>query len=168
MNDTTSEYLLGSTDEEIDRLAYQHEVWSDETFALWQDAAIGYGDLLEDLHVAAQQLSSIEAVLARFGLGMVAVALADPETAQKQYALLLPVGLIGFVPWSRGCMTASRVLALLTHTMGKLDKAEEHFEDALAYCRKGFRPELAGPVVITPKCYWIAMARATARRPYYF
>jgi hypothetical protein len=37
-----------------------------------------------------------------------------------------------------------RLLGLLAHTMGDLDKASEHFEDALAFCRKaGYRPELA-------------------------
>ena len=36
-----------------------------------------------------------------------------------------------------------RVLGLLAHTMGNLDAAAAHFEEALAFCRKaGFRPEL--------------------------
>ena len=35
-------------------------------------------------------------------------------------------------------------LALLAHTMGNLERAIEHFYDALAFCRKaGCRPELA-------------------------
>ena len=34
-------------------------------------------------------------------------------------------------------------MGLLAHTIGKLDDAEAHFEDALAFCRKaGYRPEL--------------------------
>ena len=37
-----------------------------------------------------------------------------------------------------------RVLGLLAQTMGKLDDAAAHFDDALAFCRKaGYRPELA-------------------------
>ncbi len=37
-----------------------------------------------------------------------------------------------------------RLLGLLAQTMGRLDLAAEHFEDALAFCRKaGYRPELA-------------------------
>ena len=37
-----------------------------------------------------------------------------------------------------------RILGLLAQTMGNLDRAVEHFEDALAFCRKaGYRPELA-------------------------
>ncbi len=38
----------------------------------------------------------------------------------------------------------SRVLGLLARTMGRLDQAVEHFEDALSFCRPaGYRPELA-------------------------
>lgn len=37
-----------------------------------------------------------------------------------------------------------RPLGLLSHTMGNLEQATEHFEDSLAFCRKaGYRPELA-------------------------
>jgi len=36
-----------------------------------------------------------------------------------------------------------RLLGLLAHTMGNLDLAAAHFEDALAFCRKGYRSELA-------------------------
>ncbi len=35
------------------------------------------------------------------------------------------------------------LLGLLAHTMDNLDQAEVHFEEALAFCRKGYRPELA-------------------------
>ena len=41
-------------------------------------------------------------------------------------------------------MSNDRLLGLLAHTMGNMDVAAEHFEDALAFCRKaGYRPELA-------------------------
>jgi len=37
-----------------------------------------------------------------------------------------------------------RLLGLLAHTMGDMDQAAAHFEDALAFCRKaGLRPEVA-------------------------
>ena len=40
------------------------------------------------------------------------------------------------------CVTV--VLGLLSQTMGNLDQAVDHFEDALVFCRKGgYRPELA-------------------------
>ena len=36
------------------------------------------------------------------------------------------------------------MLGLLCQTMGNLDQASDHFEDALAFCRRaGYRPELA-------------------------
>ena len=41
-------------------------------------------------------------------------------------------------------LAGDRMLGLLTHTMGNLDSAAEHFEDSLAFCRKaGYRTELA-------------------------
>ena len=41
-------------------------------------------------------------------------------------------------------MCTDRILGLLSHTMGNYDRASEHFEDGLAFCRKaGYRPELA-------------------------
>ncbi len=44
----------------------------------------------------------------------------------------------------RMMVSADRLLGLLAQTMGKLDEAASHFEDALAFCRKaGYRPELA-------------------------
>ncbi len=40
--------------------------------------------------------------------------------------------------------SVDRLLGLLSQTMGNLDKTADHFEDALAFCRKaGYRPELA-------------------------
>ena len=40
--------------------------------------------------------------------------------------------------------SVDRLLGLLAQTMGKLEDAMSHFEDALAFCRKaGYRPELA-------------------------
>ena len=41
-------------------------------------------------------------------------------------------------------LVLDRLLGLLAQTMDNLDLATEHFEDALAFCRKaGYRPELA-------------------------
>ena len=41
-------------------------------------------------------------------------------------------------------LAGERVLGLLAHTMGEIDKAMDHFEEALAFCRKaGYRPQLA-------------------------
>lgn len=43
------EYHLGTTDQELERLAYQHQVWQDVTFDLWQEAGFGPGQALLDL-----------------------------------------------------------------------------------------------------------------------
>jgi len=40
--------------------------------------------------------------------------------------------------------SVDRTLGLLSQTMGNLDQAAAHFEDALAFCRNvGYRPEMA-------------------------
>lgn len=45
----SEEYILGSSAREIERLAYQNEVWFDATNDLWKKAEIGYGDSVVDL-----------------------------------------------------------------------------------------------------------------------
>jgi DNA-binding CsgD family transcriptional regulator len=78
---------------------------------------------------------------ARSGLGLVAVLRRDWATAKEQYSALEPRrGTIAEV----GGPCTDRLLGLLAHTLGNLDQAAKHFEDALAFCRKaGYRPELA-------------------------
>ena len=71
---------------------------------------------------------------------MLAVAQGDVTTAREQYAALESLRSNLTFP----ALTTDRVLGLLSHTMGNLDQASAHFEDALAFCRKaGYRPELA-------------------------
>lgn len=43
------EYVLGSSDEEIIRLGFQHEVWSEATNYLWDRAGITYSHRIADL-----------------------------------------------------------------------------------------------------------------------
>jgi len=45
----TNDYLLGSTDEEVNRLGFQHQLWSVETHALWRRAGFGMGQVVLDL-----------------------------------------------------------------------------------------------------------------------
>ena len=77
---------------------------------------------------------------ARSGLALLAVQKGDKSAAEEHHAYLLG---------QRGTMiltvsSADRLLGLLSQTMGNLDQAAGHFEDALAFCRKaGYRPELA-------------------------
>jgi DNA-binding CsgD family transcriptional regulator/tetratricopeptide (TPR) repeat protein len=81
------------------------------------------------------------ALTARGGLGLLAVLRGDVAAAREQYGALAPmqVATVGVV-----AVTTAGLLGLLAQTMGQLDKAVEHFEDALAFCRKaGYRPELA-------------------------
>ena len=75
----------------------------------------------------------------RAGLGLVAMLRGDAAAAAEQYeALKLRRGLLLLY------VSTDHVLGLLCHTMGNLDQAVEHFEDALAFCRKGiYRPDLA-------------------------
>jgi len=79
--------------------------------------------------------------LARTGLALLAIERGDMSAAGEQYTAL------GSSRGSRtpaGTSTGDRLLGLLAQTMGNLDQAAAHFEDALAFCRKaGYRPELA-------------------------
>jgi DNA-binding CsgD family transcriptional regulator len=78
--------------------------------------------------------------IVRTGLALRAVQTEDDALAQEQYLALS--GLQGKMRGSYIC--ADRLMGLLAHTMGNLDQAASHFEDALAFCRQeGFQPELA-------------------------
>lgn len=46
MND---KYLLGTRDEELERLGFQHRVWAKEAFDSWQRAGFGYGATVLDI-----------------------------------------------------------------------------------------------------------------------
>ena len=79
--------------------------------------------------------------LARAGLALMAVERGDVSAASEQYAALASQGstTLRFHP-----SIPKDLLGLLAQTIGKLDEAMGHFEDALAFCRKaGFRPQLA-------------------------
>ena len=78
---------------------------------------------------------------AKTGLALMAIQRGDVTTAAEQYTALEPAhGTLLALDMS----TIDRRLGLLSHTMGNLDQAVAHFEEALAFCRKaGYRPELA-------------------------
>ena len=69
-----------------------------------------------------------------------AVLRVNTATAWEQHTTLEPQrgAMLGFT-----VIASDRLLGLLAQTMGSLDQAADHFEDALAFCRKGYRPELA-------------------------
>ncbi len=76
---------------------------------------------------------------ARSGLALMAVQRDDAAAAGEQYASLHSERGTIFVP---GIHT-DRLLGLVAQTMGRVGEAMAHFEDALAFCRAGYRPEYA-------------------------
>ena len=81
----------------------------------------------------------------RIGNALIAVIENDVPGAKERYDDLLQsrYNLAGYNV-AAGMPSILRVLGLLSDTMGDLDEAITHFEDALAFCRKGgYRPELA-------------------------
>jgi DNA-binding CsgD family transcriptional regulator len=68
------------------------------------------------------------------------VLTGDVAAASEQYAALKP----GRGTTLTACLSVDRVLGLSAQTIGQLDEAAEHFEEAFSFCRKGGqRPELA-------------------------
>ena len=49
MNETRKSYHLGTSDEELIRLGFQHQAWQDATATLWARAGFGFGQTLLDL-----------------------------------------------------------------------------------------------------------------------
>ncbi|MCI0795115.1 MAG: hypothetical protein J4O03_16750, partial [Chloroflexi bacterium] len=90
--------------------------------------------------LADRSVTPLYAMYAQAGLALLAVQKGGQSAAKEHYANLLG---------HRGTMIltvslADRLLGLLSQTMGNLGQAADHFEDALAFCRKaGYRPELA-------------------------
>ncbi len=108
----------------------------------------GAVDQLEVAENAARTVLSSETALpveiqaARIGLALVAAQRNDADVAEQQYSALRPMQGTA-TPRVLG-LAVDRVLGLLAHTIGKLDNAAAHFEDALAFCRKaGYRPKVA-------------------------
>ena len=79
-------------------------------------------------------------VVARAGLGLIAVARGDGAAAQEQYAALESERDTMFLR----VIVTERLLGLLAHTMGEAKKAVQHFENSLAFCRNAdYLPEFA-------------------------
>jgi len=90
--------------------------------------------------VSSPEAPAFYRCIARLALGRLAAMRGDAKAAADQYREL--------GDWVRGLFpvvtSGDRLLGQLAHTMGNMDQATEHFEDALAFCRKGgYRPELA-------------------------
>ena len=76
------------------------------------------------------------------GLALLAVLRKDVSAAAEHYTVLESAR--GTMPKFVAEPAIDRLLGLLSMTMGRIDQAGDHFEDALTFCRKaGYRPELA-------------------------
>ena len=81
---------------------------------------------------------------ARIGLALIAVQRGDGWAAQHLYDALEPLRGTIFPQYIAPGVVTDGVLGLLAQTVGELDIAIDHFDDALSFCRKaGYRPELA-------------------------
>ena len=85
-------------------------------------------------------IAPLMALTVRIGLGLIAVVQQDAESAAKLYEFIEPEHRGMPV---QGIICFQRLLGLLSQTMGDLDQAAGHFEDALAFGRSGYRVELA-------------------------
>ena len=109
----------------------------------------GLADRLEVAEAAALSVLSSPSVVPAYSqiavadLALLAVLRKDVAAAQQQYGNLRQGGttVIGLI--AVGLIVRDRLLGMLAETMGDLDQAAQHFDDALAFCRKGYRPELA-------------------------
>jgi tetratricopeptide (TPR) repeat protein len=78
----------------------------------------------------------------RAALGLIAVQRGDLVQCQERYQALEPHR--GITVVGSTLTLTDRILGLLAHTLGDLNTASQHFEDAVAYLQKsGNRPELA-------------------------
>ncbi len=107
----------------------------------------GKTDRLEVAEAAARAVFSSPSAVplvtgyCRTGMALIAVLRDDAADAREQYAALESMGL-RFNPGING--TLHGVFGLLAQTMGDLELAASHFEQAMAFCGKaGFLPELA-------------------------
>jgi len=89
--------------------------------------------------LSSPQASPSHSMTAQTGLALMAVIRKDRSVCENWYDRFLSAEEFYIFP-----MVRDRLLGLLSQTLGKLDQALDHFEDALAFCRKaGYRPELA-------------------------
>ena len=98
-------------------------------------------DIVEAIAEAA--VSSLEAFLplaafTRAGLGLLAVQREDRVAAERLHGEVDSPNINVLIG-----MQVGHLQGLLAQTVGNLDQAIAHFEDALAFLRGGYRPELA-------------------------
>ncbi len=74
-------------------------------------------------------------IVVKASLAMLSMLKGDVTSAEAQYASLF------CGPGITIC--ADRLLGLLCQTLGNIGQSVNHYEDSLAFCGKGARPELA-------------------------
>ena len=105
----------------------------------------GLSTLLEIAEQEARTVVSSQAVpvysrfLMMITLGLIAAGRGDLEEVRELYNTIKETRGANYL----GLMADDRLLGIPSHAMGELEQAAGHFEDALTFCRKGFRPELA-------------------------
>ena len=91
--------------------------------------------------LSSSSATPIHTKVAHSALALMAVVRGDAVASGVQYLALQSRS--GFILENSG-LSSDRLLGLLSHTVGNLDQAVAHFEDAQAFCRKArYRPELA-------------------------
>lgn len=91
-------------------------------------------------NLSDQSVTPLFALHAHAALALMAVQRGDRSAASEHYSYLL--GQRGTMLWA--VTSVDRLLGLLSRSMGNSDRAIQHFDDALKFCRKtGLRPETA-------------------------
>jgi DNA-binding CsgD family transcriptional regulator/tetratricopeptide (TPR) repeat protein len=112
---------------EVDRITKSRDHW---------ELAVSEADAI----LSAQAIIPVASMYARAGLALLAAQQGDQSAAGEHYDYFLRQP--GNMIWT--LVSADRLLGLLARTLGGLEQAAAHFEDALGFCRNaGYRPELA-------------------------
>ena len=108
---------------------------------LWNDKATCDAGLRASRAVLERRSATrLAQFLARSARGLVAVRRPEPEKCEEELEFLEPFKGMLVTP----TLAADRLLGSLAHGAGQASRAIDHFEDALAFCRRsGHRVEMA-------------------------
>jgi len=106
------------------------------------DDQLAMGKSVAEANLSSPLITGVIAEFNRTALSLAAVQEKDESAASAQYSALTSMVGLGISVIFGG--QSDHVFGILAHTMGNLEQATVHFEDALSFCRKaGYRPELA-------------------------
>jgi tetratricopeptide (TPR) repeat protein len=130
-------------------------LWNDNTIC---DAALRASRAVLERRPATR----LAQVLARSSRGLVAVRRSEPEECEEELEFLEPFKGMVVTP----SLIADRLLGSLAHGAGQTTRAIDHFEDALAFCRRsGTARSWRGRCSRTQRCCWTSGGATTRRRP---